>query len=86
MSIVVDSTPETGAPVEQAVVEEAVEVQATAEPEGNVVEETTEVEIPAKYSGKTLGEVIEMHQNSEQLLGKQGTEVGEQRKVNPKFT
>ena len=81
MSIVVDGTPETGAPVEQAVVEEAVEVQATAEPEGNVVEETTEVEIPAKYSGKTLGEVIEMHQNSEQLLGKQGTEVGEQRKL-----
>ena len=81
MSIVVDGTPETGEPVEQAVVEEAVEVQATAEQEGNVVEETTEVEIPAKYSGKTLNEVIEMHQNSEQLLGKQGTEVGEQRKL-----
>ena len=61
MSIVVNDTP-AGEPVEQAVVEEAVEVQATAEPEGNVVEETTEVEIPAKYSGKTLEEVIEMHQ------------------------
>jgi hypothetical protein len=81
MSIVVESTPETGEPVQEAVVEEAVEVEATAEPEGNVVEETTEAQIPAKYQGKTLEEVIEMHQNVEQALGKQGSEVGEQRKL-----
>ena len=81
MSIVVEGTPETGEPVQEAVVEEAVEVEATAEPEGNVVEESTQSEIPAKYSGKTLEEVIEMHQNVEQALGKQGSEVGEQRKL-----
>ena len=81
MSIVVEGTPETGEPVQEAVVEEAVEVEATAEPEGNVVEESTQADIPAKYSGKTLEEVIEMHQNVEQALGKQGSEVGEQRKL-----
>lgn len=80
MSIVVEGTPETGEPVQEAV-EEVVEVEATAEPEGNVVEESTKAEIPAKYSGKTLEEVIEMHQNVEQALGKQGSEVGEQRKL-----
>ena len=81
MSIVVEGTPETGEPVQEAVVEEAVEVEATTEPEGNVVEETPQADIPAKYSGKTLEEVIEMHQNVEQALGKQGSEVGEQRKL-----
>ena len=81
MSIVVEGTPETGEPVQEAVVEEAVEVEATAELDGNAVEETTESEIPAKYRGKTLAEVIEMHQNVEQALGKQGSEVGEQRKL-----
>jgi hypothetical protein len=81
MSIVVEGTPETGEPVQEAVVEEAVEVEETAEPEGNVVEESTQANIPAKYAGKTLEEVIEMHQNVEQALGKQGSEVGEQRKL-----
>ena len=81
MSIVVDSTPETGEPVQETQVEQVIEAEAVAEPEGNVVEETPEVEIPAKYAGKTLEEVIEMHQNAEQAFGKQGTEVGEQRKL-----
>jgi len=81
MSIVVESTPEASEPVQEAVVEEAVEVEETAEPEGNVVEESTQADIPAKYAGKTLEEVIEMHQNVEQALGKQGSEVGEQRKL-----
>ena len=78
MSIVVD------APVEGVVeqVTEPVE-QATTE----VVEETTEVQaevqpnVPEKYAGKTLEEVIEMHQNVEKAFGKQGQEVGEQRKL-----
>jgi len=81
MSIVVESTPEASEPVQEAVVEEAVELETTAEPEGNVVEETPQADIPAKYAGKTLEEVIEMHQNVEQALGKQGSEVGEQRKL-----
>jgi hypothetical protein len=81
MSIVVESTPEASEPVQEAVVEEAVEVETAEELEGNLVEEAPQADIPAKYAGKTLEEVIEMHQNVEQALGKQGSEVGEQRKL-----
>jgi len=83
MSIVVEGTPTADEPITETQVEETVteEVEATAEPSGNVVEEAPKVEIPAKYAGKSLQEVIEMHQNVEQAFGKQGTEVGEQRKL-----
>ena len=73
MSIVVEGTPTADEPITETQVEETVteEVEATAEPSGNVVEEAPKVEIPAKYAGKSLQEVIEMHQNVEQALGKQ---------------
>ena len=80
MSIVVDETPKVEQPITETQVEEVVQVEATAEPEGNVVEELN-YEIPAKYAGKSMEEVIEMHQNVEQAFGKQGSEVGEQRKL-----
>ena len=38
-------------------------------------------EVPEKYQGKTLAEIVQMHQEAEKALGKQGTEVGELRKV-----
>ena len=65
---------------------ETQEVQAEAveevEVDGNVAEpEQAEYEIPTKYAGKSMQEVIEMHQNVEQAFGKQGSEVGEQRKL-----
>ena len=41
----------------------------------------TEVEIPEKYKEKTLQEVISMHQQAEKLIGRQGTELGELRRV-----
>ncbi len=40
-----------------------------------------EDDIPDKYRGKTIKEVISMHQSAEQLIGSQGSEVGELRKV-----
>jgi hypothetical protein len=38
-------------------------------------------DIPDKYRGKSIKEVISMHQSAEQLIGSQGSEVGELRKV-----
>lgn len=38
-------------------------------------------ELPEKYKGKSVTDIIAMHQNAEQLLGKQGQEVGELRRV-----
>ena len=45
------------------------------------VEEPVEEELPDKYKGKSVTDIIAMHQNAEQLLGKQGQEVGELRRV-----
>ena len=44
-------------------------------------EPTPEDDIPDKYKGKSIKEVISMHQSAEQLIGSQGSEVGELRKV-----
>ena len=72
---------------------QATETQENVVPETEVVEasieETTEAtepvkeeyKAPEKYAGKTLEDVISMHQNSESLIGKQGQELGEQRKL-----
>lgn len=47
--------------------------------EQDVEEQPTE--LPDKYNGKSVSDIIAMHQNAEQLLGKQGQEVGELRKI-----
>jgi len=79
MSIVVDETPLTDVQVTEN--QEVEEVQADLIQEDIQLEEQLESTIPEKYAGKSLEEVIEMHQNAEKVLGKQGMEVGEQRKL-----
>ena len=37
--------------------------------------------LPEKYNGKSIKEVVAMHQEAEKLIGTQGSEVGELRKV-----
>jgi len=44
-------------------------------------EAQVEDDIPEKYRGKSPKEIIAMHQEAEKLIGKQGGEVGELRKV-----
>lgn len=48
-------------------------------------EEETADDLPEKYKGKDIKDIIAMHQNAEQLLGKQGQEVGELRRVVDNF-
>ena len=38
-------------------------------------------QLPDKYKGKSIQEVVSMHQEAERLIGSQGSEVGELRKV-----
>lgn len=38
-------------------------------------------EVPEKYRGKSLKDIVAMHQEAEKLIGRQGSEVGELRKV-----
>ena len=83
MSIVVDEAPSVEGQVTENQEVEAVEkVQADSIQEDTQLEEQeTQSTIPEKYAGKSLEEAIEMHQNAERVLGKQGMEVGEQRKL-----
>lgn len=43
--------------------------------------QTEEEDLPEKYRGKSAKEIALMHQQAEKLIGKQGSEVGELRKV-----
>lgn len=40
-----------------------------------------EEDIPEKYQGKSIQELVRMHQEAEKVIGKQGSEVGELRKL-----
>lgn len=42
-------------------------------------------DVPDKYQGKSVADIVKMHQEAEQLLGRQSSEVGELRKVVDEF-
>jgi hypothetical protein len=46
-----------------------------------VVQEEPVEDIPEKYRGKDLKEIIRMHSEAEKLIGRQGSEVGELRRI-----
>ena len=50
-------------------------------PEEQAVQKEPEDDVPEKYRGKSAKEIIKMHQEAEKALGRQGSEVGELRKV-----
>lgn len=51
------------------------------EVEQAVESESVDDEIPDKYKGKSIAEIVRMHQEAEKLVGRQGSEVGELRKI-----
>lgn len=61
------------------------ESEETEQPEvetAEVQEETKpEDDLPEKYKNKSLKDIVSMHQEAEKLIGRQGGEVGELRKV-----
>jgi len=82
MSIVVDAAPSEGVPITdgQEQVTEVITEEVTQEAQA---EETPQPEptIPEKFAGKSTEELVEMYQNVEKMMGKQASEVGEQRKL-----
>ena len=44
-------------------------------------EQAPEEDIPEKYKGKSLKDLVQMHQEAEKAIGRQGSEVGELRKL-----
>ena len=61
--------------------EEVSAEEAPAEAEAEASTEGVDEELPEKYRGKSAAELARMHQNLEQLMGKQSSEVGELRKA-----
>ena len=47
--------------------------------------EDTEDDIPDKYKGKSVKDIVRMHQEAERAIGKQGSEVGELRRIVDNF-
>ena len=57
------------------------DVQEEATPVAEPVQEDNEDDIPDKYKGKSVKEIVRMHQEAERAIGKQGSEVGELRRI-----
>ena len=57
------------------------EVEEEEETQPEITEEANEPVIPEKYSGKSIEDIVQMHQEAEKLVGRQGAEVGELRKI-----
>ena len=55
--------------------------QEQATPEEEPEPEDTEEDIPEKYKGKSVKDIVRMHQEAERAIGKQGSEVGELRRI-----
>lgn len=65
--------------------DEELEFEEQQEPEEETPEEPEqqddEDDIPDKYKGKSVKEIVRMHQEAERAIGKQGSEVGELRRI-----
>jgi len=62
-------------------VEEVKDEEVKEKQEEVIKEEVVKEEIPEKYKGKSLQEIVGMHQEAEKLIGRQGSELGELRRV-----
>jgi hypothetical protein len=60
--------------IDEGTQQQAAQIEETAQPD-------TEEQLDPKYSNKSVAEVARMHQEAERLLGKQGSELGDLRKV-----
>ena len=60
--------------IDEGTQQQAAQAEETAQPD-------TEEQLDSKYSNKSVAEVARMHQEAERLLGKQGSELGDLRKV-----
>lgn len=57
------------------------ETQVEETPVAEQPPEPEEDDIPEKYKGKSVKEIVKMHQEAERAIGKQGSEVGELRRL-----
>jgi len=65
--------------------EDQTEQVAEEEPVEAAQEEPSEEVLPERYRNKDIKDIIQMHQEAEKLIGKQGNEVGELRRIVDEF-
>lgn len=84
MATLIDDDGRQETPGEES--EELHNLETAVSPVEEVAQEEEEVDdLPEKYRGKSAAEIVRMHQEAEQLLGRQSSEVGELRKVVDEF-
>ena len=76
-----EGTDDSTEPSDSLTEDQSQEVQA----QQTEVEAPQEEDIPEKYKGKDVKEIIRMHAEAEKLIGRQGSEVGELRKIVDEF-
>jgi len=76
-----EGTDDSTEPTDSLIEDQSQEVQA----QQTEVEAPQEEDIPEKYKGKDVKEIIRMHAEAEKLIGRQGSEVGELRKIVDEF-
>jgi len=59
--------------------------QVTEEVQAEEQQEEAEEVLPERYRNKDIKDIIQMHQEAEKLIGKQGNEVGELRRIVDEF-
>lgn len=74
-----EGTDDSTEPTDSLIEEQSQEVQEQQQ------QEPQEDDIPEKYRGKDVKEIIRMHAEAEKLIGRQGSEVGELRKIVDEF-
>lgn len=57
------------------------ETEASLEEQTEVSDQEEDDDIPEKYKGKSVKDIVRMHQEAERAMGKQGSEVGELRRL-----
>ena len=68
--------------LQSTIEEEKFDLEDNTQTTGNPTEDSSQDDdLPEKYKGKSPKEIAAMHQEAEKLIGKQGSEVGELRKV-----
>jgi hypothetical protein len=78
MSATIIEQDETKEPADELDTSDSTEQSQEEKPNG-------EEGLPDKYRGKSLAEIVRMHQEAEKLVGKQGQELGELRKVTDEY-
>jgi hypothetical protein len=78
-----DNKPEESKAAEET--QETAETKQEEEVAEATEENTEEPKLEGKYAGKSIEEVVQMHQEAEKLVGRQGAEVGELRKIVDEF-